>query len=121
MADVRWIHDFVAAWNSKDKASRATFLADDYYWEDTALGVRLHPSGTIFSTSPDSHFEVEGAVCDGDGYAIQWRWTGTHLPSGKSYDIRGASVGRRKDDRVVSQSDYWNVATLTEQLGGPWA
>jgi hypothetical protein len=121
MADVRWIDDFVAAWNSKDPTPLKAFLAEDCYWEDTAVGMRINPSGAIFSTSPDSHFGVEGAVCDDDGYAIQWRWTGTHVPSGKSYNIRGASVGRRKDDLVVSQSDYWSLATLTEQLGGPWA
>ena len=58
--------------------------------EDAAAGVRVNWSARKSSMFPDAHFDVEGAVCDDDGYAIQSRWTGSHSPSGRSYDIRGA-------------------------------
>jgi hypothetical protein len=59
--------------------------------EDTAL--RQRGEGRDFiannwaefsSVFPNAHFEVEGAVCDDDGYAIQWRWTGVYKASGRS-------------------------------------
>jgi steroid delta-isomerase-like uncharacterized protein len=127
VADVRWIHDFVAAWNSQDGPLVGTFLAEDCYWEDTAVGQRgegrdyvvKNWSKGFSSVFPDAHFEVEHVVCDDEGYAIQWRWTGTHQASGRGYDIRGASAGRHKNGLVVGQTDYWNAAAMTKQLGGP--
>ncbi len=125
MADVEWINEMVAAWNAHDGETAASFLAPDGLWDDVTFGFYHEGRGPIVEMwsvntpafSSDFRFDVESAVCDDSGYAFQWRWTGTHDESGRTYDVRGASIGRLRDGLIVHHFDYWNPAHLTDQIG----
>ena len=125
MADVGWINEMVATWNSHDGEMTASFFAPGGCYEDVTFGF-LHegrePIAHMWSVSTrgfsaDAHFDVESAVCDENGYAFQWHWTGTHNETGRAFDVQGASIGRLRDGLILHHFDYWNPAHLTDQIG----
>jgi ketosteroid isomerase-like protein len=127
VADAGWIHEMVSAWSAHDGAKVASFLTADAIWEDVGSGLRFDPaqfaeafSVTLPAMSSDSQFEVESAVCDDAGFALRWRWFGTHNETGRSFSVRAATVGRLRDGLIVAAFDYWNLAQLAQQIGaGP--
>ena len=126
MADVAWIYEMVGAWNACDGTKAASYLTADGHWEDVTSRLAWSPdefaeafSVKLPALASDAQFEVESAVCDGVGFAMQWRWYGTHNATGRSFSIRAASVGRLRDGRVEAAFDYWNPAHLAEQIADP--
>jgi uncharacterized protein (TIGR02246 family) len=67
--------------------------------------------------STDWAYETIKSLVDEDRYAVEWLLRGTHNAdsdrmgpaTGKEWAIRGASVGRRNDERIVEQADYWDT------------
>jgi len=127
MADIGWIQEMVAVWNSHDGTKAAEYLAEDGCWQDvTPTGWRSLDraafadawSVELPAMSADAHIEVERAVSDDNVFAFEWRWSGTHNATGKNYEIHAASVGQRRNGLIVAATDYWNPAHLAEQLGG---
>lgn len=58
------------------------------------------------------------------GGAVQWVWHVRHRGrlfgldvEGKETEISGASALRFAEGRIVSQYDYWDLATMLRQLG----
>jgi uncharacterized protein (TIGR02246 family) len=125
MADAVWIETMIAAWSAGDGEAVASYFAPEGVWEDVTMPFRHEgraPIAEMWSRmamefSADAQFEVSNPVADGDRYAFQWHWTGTHDPTGRRYDIRGLSLGVRRDGLIVHHFDYWNPAHLAEQIG----
>lgn len=73
---------------------------------------------------PDLRADVEHVVAAGPFVAAEWRTTGTHqgefrgeLPTGIRFERRGCAVAEVRDGRIVRYRDYYDRATLLEQLG----
>jgi steroid delta-isomerase-like uncharacterized protein len=109
-------------------------MADDAIYEDVALGRVLHGPSEIAKfveeatrASSDFRFEEVSLFSVGSDYANEWIMTGTNdravqgLPAtGRSFRIRGASVGKRDtNERIVENRDYYNLAEMFVQLGVP--
>ncbi len=126
------LRKYAAAWNAHDIERVMTYFTDDATYEDVALG--LVNTGkpqirefarSMFDATPDINFEVVSLIVAGDRIASEWGMTGTQtgpsmtgLPStGKPFSIRGASVGELAGDKIKRNSDYWNLASLLQQLG----
>ena len=58
-------------------------------------------AGTAGSCEGDGWCSFPDASCD---------------PTGRRYDIRGASIGHRRDGLIVHHYDYWNPAHLAAQI-----
>jgi hypothetical protein len=105
--------------------SRPEHFAPDGVWEDVTMPFRHEgraPIADMWSRLPiefssDSRFEVANPVDDGDRYAFQWHWTGTHHPTGRRFDIHGISLGIRRGGLVVHHYDAWNPGHLAVQIG----
>jgi steroid delta-isomerase-like uncharacterized protein len=109
----------------------ARYYADDVHFEDVALGSK-HYSATALRTAfgrfaaSDSHHRMEVTNYSGDDEfgAIEWTWHCEHetdvfgIPArGKRTAVRGVSLITLQDGKIVAERDYWNVASLMQQLG----
>ena len=102
-------------------------FTEDAVYEDATLGVVNHGGADIrkfakqfFDASPDGKFTVTSSFMEnGRGYA-EWVMTGTDVgmfKTNKQFSVRGASVVQGSAEKLTHQTDYWDMATLTKQLG----
>ena len=119
-------------WNAQDASGIVAYFADDdCVYEDAALGRVNVGKAQIeeflretFTAIPDFHLEIHDLVVAGDRFANQWTMSGTDhgmvpgLPATKQrFSVRGASVGTLAGERLVRNSDYWNLADVLVQIG----
>jgi len=67
---------------------------------------------------------VRDQIAEGDRVATHWSGEGTHqgefmgiVPTGKRVTVRGISLYRLADGKIVEGYDAWDKLELTEQLG----
>ncbi len=77
-----------------------------------------------FLAFPDIHIDIEKALEQEDGAAIEWIFSGTmrgefagHPPTGRRFSMRGCEVFRFREGLIVSQHGYWDKQTMFSQLG----
>ena len=125
------LDEYTAAWNSHDTEKVVSFFTDDCVYED--IGFSLTKRGKeelrafingFFATFPDTNFELTSSFISGNWYCGEWVWSGTHkgnmpgLPAtGKSFSIRGVSVGELKEGKIKRNADYYNKMDLLQQIG----
>ena len=130
--DQTFFDTYLAAWNAHDSAAVARHMADDAVYEDVALGRVLHGPSEIAAfveeatrSSSDFRFENVSLFTAANDYANEWIMLGTNdravggVPAtGRSFRVRGASVGRLDTNgRIIENRDYYNLADLLTQLG----
>jgi steroid delta-isomerase-like uncharacterized protein len=130
--DRAFFDKYLDAWNAHDPAAVARYMADDAIYEDVALGRVLHGPSEIAAfveeatrASSDFRFEEVSLFTAGSNYANEWIMIGTNdrevqgVPAtGRSFRIRGASVGKLDASRrIVENRDYYNLAEMFAQLG----
>ena len=111
----------------------------DLYAEDA---VQIMPDGTYEGWSmvrerlaqeldgfPDVTHTVRSFVEQGDAFADEWTFAGTHTgsfrlpdgtelpPTGRRVEIRGMEVVRVRDGKVVLNSLYYDTMAVAVQLG----
>jgi steroid delta-isomerase-like uncharacterized protein len=127
-------------WSAHDPERVAQLYADDCVYEDVPLGAvtrgrrELAALGRPFPLCglggrpqdgfPDFGIELTGGFVAGDRAAMEWVMSGTHArgrpgvpASGRRFRVRGATVLELRDGRVTRNADYWDTATLLNQLG----
>jgi steroid delta-isomerase-like uncharacterized protein len=127
-------------WSAHDPQRVAQLYADDCVCEDVPLGAvtrgrwELAALGRPFplcglggrpqDAFPDFGIELTGGFVAGDRAAMEWVMSGTHArgrpgvpASGRRFRVRGATVLELRDGRVTRNADYWDTATLLNQLG----
>lgn len=126
------VRDYFQAWTSHDASRIVSFMADDVVYEDVALGARYEGREAVMEFvaeterwSNDLRFDLVSEVQSGDSFAAEWVMSGTNtgetrgLPAtGKTFSLRGSSVGRlNSDGLIVENRDYWNAADYLVQVG----
>jgi predicted ester cyclase len=77
---------------------------------------------------PDGRHTITDVVADGDRFAIEGTWTGTHTgpmvgpageiaPSGRSVILPFCGVATRRDERIAAVTVYLDQMTMLAQLG----
>jgi steroid delta-isomerase-like uncharacterized protein len=73
---------------------------------------------------PDFHLDIQEHLSQGDHIALHWKVTGTQkaefqgLPAtGKHVELRGMTLARLRDGRIVSEHVYFDRLSMLEQLG----
>ena len=119
------------AWDSHDVEKIVSFYTDDCLYEDLAVGAEKRGKKEViefirefFVGFPDVKITITGTFFSNDRVCLEWVMAGTHsgnLPgmpaTGKTISVRGAGVQEIEENRVCRQSDYYNMATLLQQLG----
>jgi hypothetical protein len=75
--------------------------------------------------SSDYRFELTNTIVTQTDFALEWTMRGTHdrasaelLATGKSFAIRGVSVGSLRNGQISeNRDDYWNLADFLTQVG----
>ena len=124
------LKQLIEAENSHDIEKLLTLLTDDIVFEDVTLvteGKDAFKQGyTAFITAvPDFKIEPKSWVTSVKSFASEWVLTATQkgdfpgIPaSGKRFSIRGCSFGEFENGKLKRKSDYWDYASLKNQLTG---
>jgi steroid delta-isomerase-like uncharacterized protein len=97
-------------------------------YEDVALAEVNHGKQELKAwlsfTIPDMKFEIKSFFSIGDWVAHEWVMTGTHtgdfggIPATcRRFLVRGASITQLNRGKISRNTDYWNLATMLQQLG----
>ena len=125
----RWL----AAWNSHDASEAAPLLADDVQYFDAGFsGIQTGRDATIekglsvfLRGVPDLHIELRGEpIVSPDAVAWEWTFTGTHtgtwggIPAtNQRINLKGFSLLRLRNGKIVQLASYYDTGTLNRQLG----
>jgi steroid delta-isomerase-like uncharacterized protein len=121
---------WTAAWNSHQSAQVAALFTPDGIYEDLAFGLAAHGTDEIakfadgfFTAAPDLHIDLVAGFGAADWAAAEWVFSGTDTggvagkPTGKHFEVRGATIFQMEGDKARRDSDYYNAGTVLEQLG----
>jgi ketosteroid isomerase-like protein len=102
-----WLEDYFDSWGGTDPDKVVSYMADDVEFEDTTM---KHPSSgkekvrrfvaLCFKMVPDVKYEVVDFHLTDTAYWVEW----IMQPNG----VRGASVGKVRDGKIIYQHDYWD-------------
>jgi steroid delta-isomerase-like uncharacterized protein len=124
--------DYLIAWNSHDINTILSFFTDDGIYEDVAHGIvnqgKKEITGylnTSFNDFPDLKIEVKTVFGTGVWTVFEIVTSGTHAHSsrpevpatGKTFSVRAVSIFQLRNGKISRQSEYYNYATLLQQVG----
>jgi steroid delta-isomerase-like uncharacterized protein len=129
--------EFMAAFNSHDVDKILSLYTDDCIVEDVAKGKVYHGmqefkkyNNDYFAAFPDARLEFKIDIRLGDWAAYEWVMTGTHRgilpasknmpemsPTNKKFSIRGATISQIRNDKVIRETNYYDMASFMMQLG----
>jgi steroid delta-isomerase-like uncharacterized protein len=82
--------------------------------------------GNLFRAFPDMGHAIVNLLEEGEWAALEWDGWGTHrgefaghLPSGRSFRLRGCGFFQVRDGLIVFQRGYWDRQTWFGQIGLP--
>jgi steroid delta-isomerase-like uncharacterized protein len=125
------VRRYYDALNARDYATAAGAFAEGCEFVSVPSGVRFTGSASILNglrefagAFSDWRVEVDRLVASGMDVVVEWRTTGTHdgefrgaLPTGIRFERRGCAVAEVAGGKIVRYRDYYDRATLLEQLG----
>ena len=117
----RTIHDWAQEWSSPHDLERLVALfTDDVLYEDVPTGAVSHGkdelrafANAFFAAYPDITFDLTSAFAKSRQGGAEWVARGTDLgdrpgrpATGKSFELRGASIFEFADGKIRRCSDY---------------
>ena len=125
--------DCMRAWNSHDVEKILSYYTDDVVYEDMAVARVMHGKSELrafitefVSGFPDFKIDPKSHFASGQWAGCEWVMSGTFngalqslgvQPTGKSFSVRGASIGELRGDKLRRNTDYYDGATLLRQIG----
>ena len=118
------------ALNRRDYARAAGAIAEHCeWWSMPAETMHLGPSAIVaglreFTAAfPDWHVDIERVTAAGNIVVVEWASSGTFVnafrgraPNGKAFRRRGCSVAEVPQGKIVHYRDYFDRASLLQQL-----
>jgi steroid delta-isomerase-like uncharacterized protein len=119
----KWV-DF---WNAHDVATAFDVFTEDIVYEDVPSGQVVSGAEAFqafaqgfFDTFPVSSFELGQSACQGQQGFFEWTWTAVDSSgfcgTGKSITVRGVAIIAIQSNRISRDSDFWDFATVLNQL-----
>jgi steroid delta-isomerase-like uncharacterized protein len=126
----QFVKDLWAAWNSHDWEKVSPFYADDCLMEDFPSKIchgkrELEAYYKYLLTGyPDINFETKRYFSGDNLIATEWTMSGTHTgdtskfkATGKRFSIPGVTILEIQGDKIIRETDYWDMFSLMQQLG----
>ena len=131
----RIVRIFHESWDLRDPDRGATVIAEDCHFEDIArTELQSGPEGYRHDyyrwreAFPDGEVKVTNVIVQGNWAVVEFINRGTHTgplesslgnfaPTGKNMEIRYCSVMHVEDGKVVEGRDYYDSASIIQQLG----
>lgn len=125
------IQSLTKAW-AGDLQTLLDLYVEDCTFEDKAFGIVHHGHEGLrevfafsFSMMPDFQVEYGTETLGQDAGAVEWVFTGSFQGeydgvkhSGTPVRIEGVSFMTFRNGKIVTNTDYWNVKTIEQQLAG---
>src|SRR5690349_2576246 len=129
----RMLNDWLSAWNAHDTSQAANLLAEDVEYFDAGFAGIQHGRDAALDKGmsaflrgvPDLRMELRGEPIVGEE-AVAWEWTFTGTNTGtwsgipatnQHIQLKGFSLMRLRNGRIVALSSYYDTGTLNRQLG----
>lgn len=114
-----------------DREKLFALYSDDVVFRDVALDVLANGKAEVRRLLESVYASMEGysmtltsAFADENGGGAEWIMAGKHIAdfenfpaTGKSFELRAASIMRFSNGLVTHRSDYWSVEAFTKQVG----
>jgi steroid delta-isomerase-like uncharacterized protein len=129
----RVLDQWALSWSSGDVDKLLPLFTDDVRYEDLTFGAVNQGKDALrdfaaatFGAFADLKFELKSRLvaADGKSGAMEWTWRARQtkdlpgLPAtNKSFEVRGATVVEFTEGKISRNSDYWDLATYTKQVG----
>lgn len=124
------VRSYFEALNARDFARAAGPIAEDCEWtsiatENTHRGPAAIVAGLreFVAAFPDWHVHLERVTTAGTVVVVEWDTSGTfqkpfrgQQPNGRRFRRRGCAVADVEGGRIVRYRDYYDRATLLDQL-----
>ena len=125
----------VLAYNDKDWDRVRTVATPDVVYDEVATGRKAEGIDQVLPlwqgwarAFPDSKAAFHNAIASGSSVMLEITWNGTHKgpletpngpvpPTGKTIAIRACMVVELEGERVKRERHYFDMATLSQQLG----
>jgi steroid delta-isomerase-like uncharacterized protein len=125
------VHQHLAAEARHDAAAAAATYAAHCYYHHVPLGLRLEGRDAVaagyaanFAAFPDSEIVNDGEAVEGNTYVHWGRFRGTVAgswlglpPTNRRLDLPFAAVIEVRDGRMVGETLYYDLDTLSTQSG----
>jgi ketosteroid isomerase-like protein len=128
------VRGYMSAWNEHDAAKAAEFLDERvaYYVASAAkpqtgkATVQKNVIEAFLKMAPDCAWKLDGPlIVNQGGVAFQWVLSGTNTgdwadgtkATGKKFELKGATILRLHDYRILFQGDYYDSYTMLKQVG----
>lgn len=101
------LHQAEKALADMNTESMINLYSEDFKFEDTTSGVVITNQGELreyfnrLFSLPDVSFTEVNFLGFGDRAAGEWTWSGSSKGSGQEYSIRGASLFKIKNNRII--------------------
>ena len=116
--------------NQRDLDAIEETYAPDFVWHEPDQDIRGYEQGrqfasTFFDAFPDINITVEDAIAEGDQVATRYTIRGTHRgeteefgpPTGRQMELRGITIQRFEDGKIVEQWEAYDNLSVMQQLG----
>lgn len=117
-------------WHDNDIETALSLFTDDCIYEDAALGMTARGKDElrkffehIVHDTPDFRYVISNKVLSENKAAVEYVLHGTpnkdfngNPLSGKSFEVRGASIMEFRDGLISRNCDYWDVGTAMRQI-----
>jgi steroid delta-isomerase-like uncharacterized protein len=104
--------------------------AADLVWHEPDQDIQGHEEArqlaTMYKTAfPDMNVSVEDEIAEGDKVVTRWTIRGTHQgeieefgpPTGKQIEIKGITIHRIEDGKIVEEWERYDNLSVLQQLG----
>ena len=124
----------IEALNTRDLSWWSQNLSDDYVAEYPGVPLLNKTQSVGYNKCfviafPDTHFDVNSVVAQGDQVFIHWTVSGTQSerlatvtgrtipPTQRRATVSGVLLTEARDDKIVREGWYWDQLSLLDQLG----
>jgi len=129
----------IIAYNDKNWERAKAAITPDFLYEEVATGRRIEGADETLAAwkgwaqaIPDSKASFDRSYVAGDDTVVlELTWRGTHqgplgtamgniAATGKSIEVRAVAIVELKGEKARSQRQFFDMATLLQQIGLKW-
>ena len=130
----------IIAYNDKNWERAKAAITPDFLYEEVATGRRIEGADETLAAwkgwaqaIPDSKASFDRSYVAGDDTVVlELTWRGTHqgplgtamgniAATGKSIEVRAVAIVELKGEKARSQRQFFDMATLLQQIGLKWS
>ena len=125
------IEAWAAGWSAHDPERLVAVFREDCVYEDIPLGIVSRGREDLrefirdwLRSSPDIVMRLQNTINTGAHAGAEWTFSGTQegeladiAPTGRRFELRGASFFELDSEGISRCCDYWDLADLQRQLG----